>query len=115
MRIVRSIVAVAAAMAMMLAVAAGPASAHFNQAAGKVVGPPNQQHIEDAVVVPGVTVGFTDSRVFRNRDVIAYGFSGGVNEPALMATFHGHNERVTIESFGLYCHMVFEVTHRLVT
>lgn len=73
------------------------------------------EHIEDAVVVPGVTVGFTDSRVFRNRDVIAYGFSGGVNAPELMATFHGHNERVTLESFRLNCEMVFEVVHRMAT
>jgi hypothetical protein len=45
MRIVRSIVAIAAAMTLMFAVAAGPASAHFNEAAGKPTGPPNQEHI----------------------------------------------------------------------
>jgi len=71
------------------------------------------EHIEDAVVVPGVTVGFTDSRVFRNRGVISYGFSGGLNEPKLMSTFHGHNERVSIESLKLNCRMVYEVTRRM--
>jgi acetylornithine deacetylase/succinyl-diaminopimelate desuccinylase-like protein len=67
-------------------------------------------HIEDAVVVPGITVGFTDSRTLRNRGQISYGFSGGLNEPHLAATVHGHNERVSIESFKLNCQMVWEVT-----
>lgn len=71
------------------------------------------EQIEHAVVVPSITVGFTDSRVFRNRDVISYGFSGGVNEPKLMATFHGHNERVTVDSHKMNCEMVFEVTRRM--
>ncbi|MDZ7727436.1 MAG: peptidase dimerization domain-containing protein [Dehalococcoidia bacterium] len=70
-------------------------------------------HVEDAVVVPGVTVGFTDSRVFRNRGVVAYGFSGGLNEPAVQATFHGHNERVTLESFRLNCQMIWDVVTRM--
>lgn len=70
-------------------------------------------HIEDAVVVPGVTVGFTDSRTLRNRGQISYGFSGGLNEPHLAATVHGHNERVSIESFKLNCRMVWEVTHQM--
>jgi acetylornithine deacetylase/succinyl-diaminopimelate desuccinylase-like protein len=70
-------------------------------------------HLEDAVVVPGMTVGFTDSSELRNRGQISYGFSGGLNEPALMRTFHGHNERVSVESFKLNCQMVFEVTHRM--
>jgi acetylornithine deacetylase/succinyl-diaminopimelate desuccinylase-like protein len=70
-------------------------------------------HVEDAVVVPGVTVGFTDSRVFRNRGVISYGFSGGLNDPEIAKTVHGHNERVPIESFKLNCQMVYEVTRRM--
>jgi acetylornithine deacetylase/succinyl-diaminopimelate desuccinylase-like protein len=70
-------------------------------------------HMEDAVVVPGITVGFTDSSVLRNRGVISYGFSGGLNSPDLGRTVHGHNERVGIESFRLNCQMVFEVTRRM--
>jgi acetylornithine deacetylase/succinyl-diaminopimelate desuccinylase-like protein len=72
-----------------------------------------REHVEDAVVVPGVTVGFTDSRVFRNRGVISYGFSGSLNHPDLARTVHGHNERVTIESLKLNCQMVYEVTRRM--
>lgn len=72
-----------------------------------------REHVEDAVVVPGVTVGFTDSRVFRNRGVLAYGFSGALNQPELARTVHGHNERVTLESLRLNCQMVYEVTRRM--
>lgn len=71
------------------------------------------EHIEDAVVVPGMTVGFTDSSVLRNRGIVSYGFSGGLNAPALGRTVHGHNERVPIESFRLNCQMVYEVTRRM--
>jgi acetylornithine deacetylase/succinyl-diaminopimelate desuccinylase-like protein len=72
-----------------------------------------REHVEDAVVVPGVTVGFTDSRVFRNRGVIAYGFSGGLHHPDLARTVHGHNERVPIDSLKLNCQMVYQVTRRM--
>ncbi len=72
-----------------------------------------RDHVEDAVVVPGVTVGFTDSRVFRNRGVISYGFSGNLNHPDLARTVHGHNERVSIDGLRLNCQMVYEVTRRM--
>lgn len=72
-----------------------------------------REHVEDGVVVPGMTVGFTDSRVFRNRGVIAYGFSGGLHEPELAKTVHGHNERIPLDSLRLMCQMLFEVTRRM--
>ena len=69
--------------------------------------------IEEAVVVPGMTVGFTDSSELRNRGQISYGFSGGLTSPDLVKGVHGHNERVSIESFKLNCQMVYEVTRRM--
>lgn len=70
-------------------------------------------HMEDAVVVPGMTVGFTDSSVLRNRGTISYGFSGGLTSPDIARGVHGHNERVSVESFRLNCQMVWEVTRRM--
>jgi acetylornithine deacetylase/succinyl-diaminopimelate desuccinylase-like protein len=70
-------------------------------------------HVEDAVVVPGMTVGFTDSSVLRNRGMISYGFSGGLTAPEIARGVHGHNERVGIESFKLNCQMVWELTRRM--
>jgi acetylornithine deacetylase/succinyl-diaminopimelate desuccinylase-like protein len=72
-----------------------------------------REHVEDAVVAPGMTVGFTDSRVFRNRGVVAYGFSGELNHPEYARTFHGHNERIGLDSLKLSCQMVYEVTRRM--
>jgi acetylornithine deacetylase/succinyl-diaminopimelate desuccinylase-like protein len=69
--------------------------------------------IEEAVVVPGMTVGFTDSSELRNRGQISYGFSGGLTTPEVAKGVHGHNERVSIESFKLNCQMVYEVTRRM--
>lgn len=70
-------------------------------------------HVEDAVVVPGMTVGFTDSSVLRNRGMISYGFSGGLTTPDLARGVHGHNERVSIDSFRLNCQMVWALTARM--
>ena len=69
--------------------------------------------IEEAVVVPGMGVGFTDSSELRNRGQISYGFSGGLNTPEVAMSVHGHNERVSLESFRLNCQMVYEVTRRM--
>ncbi len=69
--------------------------------------------IEDAVVVPGMGVGFTDSSELRNLGQVSYGFSGGLNAPELIKGVHGHNERVSVESFKLNCQMVYELTRRM--
>jgi hypothetical protein len=45
---IRRLLALLAVAVLLLALSAAPASAHFNEAAGKGVGPPNQQHILDA-------------------------------------------------------------------
>jgi acetylornithine deacetylase/succinyl-diaminopimelate desuccinylase-like protein len=70
-------------------------------------------HIEDAVVVPSMGVGFTDSAELRNIGIVSYGFSGNLNDPELSKTVHGHNERVSLESFRLNCRMVYDVTRRM--
>ena len=66
------------------------------------------------MVTPGVDGGVSrDSRVFRNQGVVAYGFSGGLTSPSLARTVHGHNERMTLDSFRLSCQMIYEVTRRM--
>jgi acetylornithine deacetylase/succinyl-diaminopimelate desuccinylase-like protein len=58
----------------------------------------------DARLNPQFSVGFTDSRVFRELGAISYG--AGLFSPALDAgefslRFHGHNERIDVESLRL--------------
>jgi acetylornithine deacetylase/succinyl-diaminopimelate desuccinylase-like protein len=57
-----------------------------------------------AELVPGLIVGGTDARFFRDRGTIAYGaglFSPSVSFAQFASRFHGHDERVDVESLGL--------------
>ena len=65
---------------------------------------------------PGVIVGFTDARVHRNLGAVAYG--AGLLSPDLSGAefgsrFHGHNERIDVESLrlttGLYLDTVTDL------
>ncbi|MEX1022695.1 MAG: M20/M25/M40 family metallo-hydrolase [Dehalococcoidia bacterium] len=57
--------------------------------------------VEDAVVVPGVSTGFTDSRVFRRRGITAYGFVPTLTGPQDQGRVHGNDERLSIENLRL--------------
>jgi acetylornithine deacetylase/succinyl-diaminopimelate desuccinylase-like protein len=72
-----------------------------------------REFVEDAVVLPSVSAGFTDSRVFRRMGITAYGFIPVLLEPAEAITVHGHNERLGIENLRLGCQMMFEVVRRV--
>ena len=72
-----------------------------------------REHVEDAVVLPFVSAGFTDSRVFRRRGITAYGFIPVLLEPREAVTIHGHNERISIENLRLGCQILFEVVRRM--
>lgn len=72
-----------------------------------------RDHVEDAVVLPSVSPGFTDSRVFRRRGITAYGFIPVLLEPLEAITIHGHNERLSVDNLRLGCQMLFEVVRRI--
>ena len=53
---------------------------------------------------PQFIVGFTDARVYRNLGSVAYGaglFSPDLKSSDFMTRFHGHNERIDVESLSL--------------
>ncbi|MEE8337294.1 MAG: M20/M25/M40 family metallo-hydrolase [Dehalococcoidia bacterium] len=60
-----------------------------------------KEAIEDAVVVPSVSTGFTDSRVFRRRGVHAYGFVPVLTDPDDVGRAHGNDERISIDNLRL--------------
>lgn len=72
-----------------------------------------REHVEDAVVLPSVATGFTDSRVFRRRGAVAYGLTPALLDGREAATVHGHNERISIENLRLGCQVLFEVVRRM--
>jgi acetylornithine deacetylase/succinyl-diaminopimelate desuccinylase-like protein len=57
-----------------------------------------------ASLVPGLIVGGTDARFYRERGAIAYGtglFSPSLTLESFGSRFHGNDERVDVESLGL--------------
>jgi acetylornithine deacetylase/succinyl-diaminopimelate desuccinylase-like protein len=58
----------------------------------------------DAELLPGIVVGGTDARYFRERGAVAYGtglFSPEVTFESFGTRFHGHDERIDVASLGL--------------
>ncbi|MPZ23755.1 MAG: M20/M25/M40 family metallo-hydrolase [Dehalococcoidia bacterium] len=69
--------------------------------------------VEDSVLVPLISPGFTDSRTFRRRGIAAYGFVPALLRPEELATFHGHDERISIENLKLGTQVLYELALRL--
>lgn len=58
----------------------------------------------DAELLPELIVGATDSRFFREKGTVAYGtglFGPSVSFEQFASRFHGHDERIDVESLGL--------------
>jgi len=69
--------------------------------------------MEEALVLPSVSAGFTDSRVFRRHGITSYGFIPYLLEQEEAMTVHGHNERITVENLRLGCQILFETVRRI--
>jgi acetylornithine deacetylase/succinyl-diaminopimelate desuccinylase-like protein len=77
--------------------AGGPTSPHgplYDRLCEVSAGLPGQP-----VPVPSLTPGVTDLRFFRSRGATAYGWVPLILTPELLATFHGHDERIPVEGF----------------
>ena len=58
----------------------------------------------EADLVPGLMVGGTDGRFFRDKGAVVYGaglFSPSIDRAAMASRFHGHDERIDVESLAL--------------
>lgn len=73
-----------------------------------------REYAEGAHIIPEMTSGFTDSRVYRVRGIPAYGFVPCLVRPEELAGVHGHNERISVENLRLGMQILFEVVRRLV-
>ena len=57
-----------------------------------------------AELLPGLIVGGTDARFFRDKGAVAYGtglFSPTVDFESFGSRFHGNDERIDVESLGM--------------
>ena len=57
-------------------------------------------NFENAVTIPGVSTGFTDSHFFRDMGIVSYGFMPFLFHPGEQTGVHGNNERISIENLN---------------
>jgi acetylornithine deacetylase/succinyl-diaminopimelate desuccinylase-like protein len=74
-----------------------------------------KEAMEDAIVVPGMTVGGTDNRFLRERGIPAYGFIPCLLSPEERRGFHGNNEFLTVENLNMGCELMYEIVRRMVS
>ncbi len=73
-----------------------------------------KEAMEDAVVVPGMTIGGTDNRFLRAMGIPAYGFIPCLLSPEERRGFHGNDEFMTVENFQMGCELMYEIVRRRV-
>ena len=72
--------------------------------------------MEDAVVVPGMTIGGTDNRFLQcARPSPLYGFIPCLLSSEERRGFHGNNEFLTIDNLNMGCELMYEIVRRMVT
>jgi acetylornithine deacetylase/succinyl-diaminopimelate desuccinylase-like protein len=70
----------------------------------------------NATIVPGLIVGGTDARFYRQRGITAYGaglFSPGMDRATFGSRFHGNDERIDVESLGLSANYFYGIAKEL--
>ena len=67
----------------------------------------------DALVVPYVTTGFTDSRVFRRLGVPAYGFMPVLVSKDELRGIHGIDEKISLDNLLLGVKILYHLIHQL--
>jgi acetylornithine deacetylase/succinyl-diaminopimelate desuccinylase-like protein len=69
--------------------------------------------MEDAVVVPGMTIGGTDNRFLRALGIPAYGFIPCLLSAEERRGFHGNNEYLTVDNLNMGCELMYEIVRRM--
>jgi acetylornithine deacetylase/succinyl-diaminopimelate desuccinylase-like protein len=67
----------------------------------------------EAVVLPAVSAGFTDSHYFRDLGVVAYGWSPMMLTRETLATVHGNDERISVENVRRGTRMMYQLLEQL--
>jgi acetylornithine deacetylase/succinyl-diaminopimelate desuccinylase-like protein len=86
-----------------------PADTELHDAIREVCG----QVMPEAAVLPRVSAGFTDSRVFRRRGIPAYGFVPMQLSAAESGGQHGHNEKISLKNLRLGVEVLYRVVERM--
>ncbi len=70
----------------------------------------------DAAVIPSLVTGGTDARFFRDKGAVAYGaglLSPDIDFGEFFRRFHGHNERIDVQSLRMTTQLWLDVVSRL--
>ena len=89
-----------------------PTTTPLWESLGRAVGQP----FENGHLSPQMTVGFTDARIFREMGSVAYGaglFSPDLDPGDFALRFHGHDERIDVESLALTTQLWIDVARDL--
>ena len=73
-----------------------PASSETNTPLFAAIEDTVAMNFENAVVIPSVSTGFTDSHFFRDRGIVSYGFAPFFFLSGERTGVHGNNERISI-------------------
>jgi acetylornithine deacetylase/succinyl-diaminopimelate desuccinylase-like protein len=94
---------------------AEPEAAPWDTELYRVIESVIKEAIEDAVVVPSMTVGGTDNRFLRQRGIPAYGFAPCVLSAEERAGFHANDEYLTVDNLKMGCELTYEIVRRMCT
>lgn len=72
-----------------------------------------QERFPDAVIVPAVSSGFTDSHFLRDLGITAYGYTPLLVPVQDQAGVHGNNERVSIENVRRGAEIMRQILERV--
>ncbi|MFQ5513102.1 MAG: M20/M25/M40 family metallo-hydrolase [Myxococcota bacterium] len=68
---------------------------------------------EGGVMLPMMSPGFTDSRIYREHGVAAIGYVPALLSTDLVGTVHGHNERISTENLCLGTRLLLDTVRRV--
>ena len=72
-----------------------------------------ERELTGSITVPMLTVGGTDSRLFRMRGIPAYGFMPSLYSAEIASTIHGPDERIPLVELERAIRVTYRVLRRL--
>ena len=80
----------------------------------RAIGEVCRRNFGDALVLPAVAAGFTDSHFFRDLGITSYGFAPLLVPGEDRAGVHGNNERISVENVKRGVRMNLEIVSQVV-
>jgi acetylornithine deacetylase/succinyl-diaminopimelate desuccinylase-like protein len=92
-----------------------PATSSTDSELYRIIEATCREHFPNAVVLPSVVGGFTDSHFFRDLGITSYGFRPSLLPVSEAAGVHGNNERIAVSDIELGVAMMVDIVDQLTT